>query len=138
MKVLIPSDNRDYVAELAAGYSQMGWQVATGAFNFDARAAQFDLIHFQWPEELTGWQPPREQRLKAIADNLEWWHGRCPSIVTAHNFYPHGYERNAAYKRLYEVFYQNCNCIHNYSECSRELILNEYSGVQPDSHVVTE
>src|SRR5579859_6988443 len=55
-RVLIPSDQRDWVINFAAAYQKLGFDVTTGAFNFDLEAAHPDVVHFLWPEELAGWK----------------------------------------------------------------------------------
>jgi glycosyltransferase involved in cell wall biosynthesis len=137
MKVLIPSDNRDFVAELIAAYHDLGWEVVTGAHNFDLCSAHYDLVHYQWPEELTEWKPPTERRLGEMAERLQWWQNRCPSIVTAHNYYPHGCEKNEAFKILYEMFYHKCSIVQHFSAISKRLACNEFAGARHDRHVIT-
>ena len=60
MKVLIPSDNRDFVAEMAGAYQEAGCEVVTGTFNFELGSADFDFVHYQWPEELSDGSRRRE------------------------------------------------------------------------------
>ena len=59
-RVLIPSDNPDFVRYLAEAYARARWEATVGKANFDLGTARFDRIHIQWPEELTGWQPPSD------------------------------------------------------------------------------
>jgi hypothetical protein len=137
MRVLIPSDNCDSVAELVHGYRNLGCDVVTGAFNFELEAARFDLIHYQWPEEFCAWNPPTDDRLREITAKLARWQDQCPSLITAHNYYLQGYEGNDQLKKLSCEFYARCSLIQHFSVASKNLICNEYAGARHDRHLVT-
>lgn len=137
MRVLIPSDNRDFVAELAEAYVAAGCDVVTGAFNFELGAGQFDLLHYQWPEEYCNWVPPTEKRLGEIVERLRWWAQRCPSIVMAHNLYPHGFDGDPMCRRLFDAFYEECSWTFHFSKASRDLVCSEYESARHDRHIVS-
>jgi glycosyltransferase involved in cell wall biosynthesis len=135
-RVLIPSDCRDFIDHWVRAYGGAGWDVVAGAYNFDLRAARFDLVHFQWPEELCVWKPPTEARLGQVIDGLLWWARQGPTIATANNYYPHGHEGHPLFRRLYNAFYRHCNFVIHYSEASRELARREFPDAGHERHVV--
>jgi glycosyltransferase involved in cell wall biosynthesis len=137
VKVLIPSDNRNFVEHWVSAYTQAGCEVVTGAFNFDLRSAYFDLVHYIFPEELCGWRPPTERRLQEISTALQWWQTRCPSIVIANNLYPNGYEGNKPFKALYELFYYHCSRILHFSSISKALVCTEFPSAQHNRHIIS-
>src|ERR1700693_5956085 len=136
MRILIPSDNCDFVDHFVSAYKSAGCEVVTGTHNFDLRSARFDLVHYQWPEELSGWTPPSRARLKQISEVIDWWQERSPSIVTVHNIYPHGFEGNESYKELYTLFYERCSWMLHFSSASRNLVCQEFASARHERHVV--
>src|SRR5262249_54149187 len=50
-RVLIPTDEPNFTLGLVEGYRSLGWDVVTGTENFKVRAAHYDVVHYQWPEE---------------------------------------------------------------------------------------
>lgn len=136
-RVLIPSDNRDFVAQLAAAYRQRGWEVATGTFNFALRTAAYDLVHLQWPEELSGWEPPSEKRIGELAALLEAWSAQARLLLTVHNLYPHRQGDDPAYRKLLEVFYAKVPHIAHFTEASRAAVLREFPMAAKQQHLVT-
>jgi glycosyltransferase involved in cell wall biosynthesis len=136
-RVLIPSDNRDFVRYLAQAYRDVGWEVAVGVGNFDLEAAEYDLVHLQWPEELCGWSPPGEERLAALVQRLEAWCARTRVVMTVHNIEPHRDGGNAMYRKLYTAFHERVPVQGHFTEASRESILRAYPGAAHARHVVT-
>src|SRR4051812_26845810 len=122
MRVLIPSDHRNWAEQWVTAYKNAGCEVVTGTFNFDHRSMQFDLIHYIFLEELCGWKPPSTTRLLEIEEGLQWWRDQCPSIATVNNVYPNGYEGNQAFEQLNQLFYRYCSRILHFSTASKELI----------------
>jgi glycosyltransferase involved in cell wall biosynthesis len=137
-KVLIPTDDQSCTTSgLADGYRSLGWEVATGALNFKLRAAHYDAVHYQWPEEYTGWQrPPKEHQIAEIEDCVKWWASRAASIFTVHNLYPHAGVGNPAFHDLYSCFYRHCHVISHFSHTSHRLVLEEFPDACKSRHVV--
>jgi glycosyltransferase involved in cell wall biosynthesis len=124
--VLIPSNEPNLIPYLVEGYQRLGIEAAAGAANFFLRSHSYDLLHILWPEELSGWRPPSPLQLKEIREAVEWWAARAPMMISVNNFYPHGYEGNAAYKELYEIFYSRCDRILHHSKASKRIINDEF------------
>ena len=136
-RVLIPSDNRDFAAYLAAAYRQAGWEVVVGAANFDFAGAKYDLVNFQWPEELSDWNPPSDSRLREITSQLDEWRRRSKLVLTVHNLRPHRSGDASNYQKLYEVFYQRMHVVAHFTETSRAAVTREFPSSSDTRHVVT-
>jgi glycosyltransferase involved in cell wall biosynthesis len=137
MRILIPSDNRDFVGELARAYREVGCDVVMGAGNFELGCADFDVVHFQWPEEYCDWRPPSEARLKEIVDRLIWWSQRTRTIISVHNLFPHGFPDDPQCERLFDAFYRMCTVLLHFSSISRKLVCDGFPGARHDRHRVT-
>jgi hypothetical protein len=84
-RVLIPTDEPCFTLGLVEGYRSLGWEVVTGTNNFRIRAAEFDVVHYQWPEEHCEWGVPSRSQLDEIQGHLRWWQERATTIATVHN-----------------------------------------------------
>ena len=135
-RVLLPSDQRDWIGNFAAGYTQLGWEVTTGAFNFDLESINPDVIHFNWPEELTGWRAPNAAQIDATIARLDRWAKRARMIVSVNNLYPHGQHASPIWHRLYTAFYERADVIHHFSHASRDMVRAEYPAIADRNHVV--
>lgn len=125
-RVLIPSDDAAFVTHLAKAYERAGYEVVVGTQNFFLRAARFDLVHYLWPEEFSGWKPPTESALAKIREALDWWSQNAETVFTVNNLYPHGYEGDARCQKLYEMFYERSLAIVHHSEASRALVAQHF------------
>ena len=81
MKILIAytasgtSDN-PFVRLLADGIRACGYEVVCSVEEFRSNAADYDIVHLQWPEELFRWKAPApadvdtlEQQLQTLKNN---------------------------------------------------------------------
>jgi glycosyltransferase involved in cell wall biosynthesis len=136
-RVLIPtSGNPGLLTPLAHAYARRGFEVVGGSENFFLRLAPFDLVHFQWPEEFSGWQPPDDQALARVSEALDWWTAHCPTVVTVHNFYPHLHHGDPRYHQLYRLFYERCSGIVHHSRISIEKINQEWPTTAQRRHTL--
>ena len=136
-RVLIPSDNRDFVGYLAAAYAARGWDAVVGMANFELMSSKFDLVHFQWPEEFSGWNPPDDARLAEIIARLETWSQRSRLLMTAHNLLPHRQAEHPQFRRLYDAFYQRIPLLAHFTEASRDAIQREFPIAAQTTNIVT-
>lgn len=136
-RVLIPSDNRDFVVYLAEAYREAGWDVVVGAANFDLAGGSFDLVHFQWPEELAGWKDPSDSRLAEVSARLDQWRQRAKLVLTAHNLRPHRNGAATSYRQLYDAFYERVHVVAHFTVASRDEVTKEYPLAANARHVVT-
>jgi glycosyltransferase involved in cell wall biosynthesis len=135
-RVLIPSDNFDFVANFAGGYRRLGYDVAAGRINFEMEAAEYEVVHFLWPEELTDWRPPTAERIDEVLARLDRWTRHSRIIFSVNNLYPHRHEKNPAFHRLYTGFYQRADVIHHFSNASCALVKDEFPSIAGRNHIV--
>src|SRR5438128_1662611 len=93
-RVLIPSDDRDFLQHLVRAYARAGHEVVVGALNFFVREARFHVVHYLWPEEFSGWRPPDDETLHRIRAAAEYWAENADTVMTVNNLWPHCYEGN--------------------------------------------
>jgi glycosyltransferase involved in cell wall biosynthesis len=132
--VLIPTNDDD--RGLIEAYRSLGWDVTVGAGHFKIRAPQYDVVHYQWPEEYSGWQVPTESQILEIDEHLRWWASQATNIFTVHNLYPHSGLHDPACHKLYSSFYRYCDVISHFSHTSHRLVLNEFPASHGRRHVV--
>src|SRR5262249_4247255 len=135
-RVLIPSDNFDWVANFVGGYREMGFDVAAGQLNFELESGEYDIVHLLWPEEFTGWGKPSAARIDAVLRRLDRWRGRARLIMSVSQLYPHRYPKDRLYHRLYSGFFERAEVIHHFSKASKELVCREYPDIAGRNHVV--
>jgi glycosyltransferase involved in cell wall biosynthesis len=135
-RVLIPSNNFDFVANLAIGYRSLGFDAIGGQVNFELETGDFDVIHIQWPEEFTDWRAPTPAQLERVLARLDRWAKRSRLIVTVHNLYPYWYDKNPLCHQLYSGFYARAEVIHHFSQVSKHLVCGEYPSIAGRNHVV--
>jgi glycosyltransferase involved in cell wall biosynthesis len=133
-RVLIPTDDDD--PGLIEGYRSYGWDVAIGTGNFGLRASHYDVVHYQWPEEYSGWHVPSKEKIAEIDERLRWWSSRATNIFTVHNLYPHYGVGQPACHELYSCFYRHCHLISHFSQTSRRMVLEEFPAARHARHVV--
>ena len=95
MKILIVykssglSDN-PFVRLLAEGIRACGFEVVCSAAEFWHNAAAYDIVHFQWPEELFGWSYPSPGQVAELGERLRMLREQgIPIVYTRHNTLPH-------------------------------------------------
>lgn len=137
LRILIPSDNQDFIVHWARAYARYGCEIVVGRFNFDLRTSTHDLVHVQWPEELSCWSRPSRECLQSLFMSLDHWNAQAKVLLTVHNFYPHGCEGDPTYHELYDGFYRRASVVHHFSNASRELVCAEFPGARERCHIVT-
>src|SRR6516165_5005709 len=135
-RVLIPSDHRDWLVHWVNAYVRAGWEVATGQYSFELPGAKSDLVHYLWAEELCRWQVPSPERLEQTINQMRWWERHCPTIATVSNFYPHGFEGNAEFKKLFSAYYRHCSLVLHFSPILMRKVRDEFPGAQHDRHLL--
>jgi beta-1,4-mannosyltransferase len=135
-RILISTDEPNFSLGLVEGYRAAGCEVVTGTANFRLRAANYDVVHHQWPEEFSGWRAPSAREIDQVRQHLEWWRDRAFNIFTVNNLYPHELDHDAACHELYSNFYRYCQVITHYSRTSLEMVLSEFPAAHAARHVV--
>src|SRR5712691_12685005 len=111
-KVLIPSDNFDFVANFAVGYRKNGFDAAAGRINFELETGDFDIVHILWPEEFTDWRLPTSAQVDEVLARLDRWAKRSRLIITVNNLYPHRNGKDPLFHRLYTGFFKRAEVVH--------------------------
>jgi glycosyltransferase involved in cell wall biosynthesis len=135
-RVLIPSDNFDFVANFVGGYRELGFEVTGGQINFELGTAEFGIVHLLWPEEFTGWAVPTSEKVDAVFRRLDYWAKRSRLIISVNNLYPHRFHKNPNFHRLYTGFYARSEVIHHFSHASKKLVCREYPSIAGRNHIV--
>ncbi|HEV7866751.1 MAG TPA: glycosyltransferase [Chthoniobacteraceae bacterium] len=136
-RVLIPSDNREIIGHLAAAYRRRGWDAVVGVNNFAWDFATYDLVHLQWPEELSGWEPPSQARIAEISARLDYWNQQARLLLTVHNVRPHLHGDHSAYTALFEAVYARVPVLAHFTDTSRRLVESAFPQSAAQSNVVT-
>ncbi|MDB4388025.1 hypothetical protein N9Z03_01285 [Akkermansiaceae bacterium] len=100
-------------------------------------AAQFDVVHIQWPEALFNWLEPTAEELHLLEDTIRRWkqHGTT-IVVTIHNEFPHGRDTDV-FRRLYEIVYRAADGFIHLGESSILLLERRFaSEIEGKSHRV--
>ncbi len=133
MKILIVykmsglSDN-PFVRLLAEGIRACGCEVTCSVDEFWDHTADYDIVHFQWPEEVFGWSYPDSNQLAALADRLTKLSSRgIPIVYTRHNTRPH--VGNREIMEAYRLLETAATAVVHLGNYSREEFLATY----PDS-----
>src|SRR6266478_1975414 len=135
-RILISTDEPNFTLGLVEGYRAAGCEVVTGTANFRLRAANYDIVHHQWPEEFSGWRAPSPREIDQVRQHLEWWRHRAFNILTVNNLYPHELDRDPACHELYSNFYRYCQVVTHYSRTSLKMVLEESPAAHAARHVV--
>src|SRR5262249_18488806 len=98
--------------------------------------SDYDVLHYQWPEEYSGWKMPDRDRLINIKGRLKWWSSRATNIFSVNNLYPHNGIGDPAYHELYSYFYTHCDVISHSSKASRQSVLDEFPAARSAKHVL--
>jgi glycosyltransferase involved in cell wall biosynthesis len=67
---------------------------------------------------------------------MRWWERHCPTIATVSNFYPHGFEGNAEFKKLFSAYYRHCSLVLHFSPILMRKVRDEFPGAQHDRHLL--
>src|SRR5262245_50359016 len=135
-RVLIPSDNFDFVANFVRGYNEAGFDAVGGHINFELEAGDFDVVHLLWPEEFTGWNLPTAAQVDSVLRRLDRWAKRSHLIISVNNLYPHRDPKDPLFHRLYTGFYKSAEVIHHFSQASKNLVCREYPSIAGRNHIV--
>jgi hypothetical protein len=134
--VLVPSDEPEWVGNFAEGYRACGYDVVAGKVNFQLQGFEPTIVHLLWPEEFTDWVPPSQKQIDEISATLDRWSRRAPLIFTVSNLYPHLYQKNEMFHKLYSTFYEKADVIHHLSHAAKAIVCSEYPAISDKNHIV--
>jgi len=91
----------------------------------------YDIIHFQWPEEVIGWTCSDPDTIRRLEERIRFFRsGGTRFIYTRHNIRPH--YANKIISRAYDVIESQSDIIVHMGRFSRDEFLTKY----PDSQNV--
>lgn len=123
--ILIASESRNpYVAEISNGLLAF-FQVRRSVKDFLYKKGKYDIIHIQWPEELTSWSIPTEESFQKVEDALKYWSSKAKVVVTRHNILPNK-NQPLKYVPLYDLVYSYADAIIHLGEWSLQEFNREY------------
>ena len=92
MKVLIVFENKNtdnlFVPILCKGLEGIDIEVESSVEKFWANDTFYDIIHFQWPEEITGWNNQHADKIQLLEERIAYLKKRgtkfIPATIPAH------------------------------------------------------
>ena len=132
MRVLIVfrdeiSDNL-FVSTLCKGIKEEGINISHSLNRFWNDDSFFDIIHFQWPEELAGWTIQDVNIIEKLKKRLAFFKHRGTKIVyTRHNLHPH--YNSPVLSDVYDIIERSADLIVHMGEFSK----NQYESENPHS-----
>ena len=119
LKILVATEDLTFSVSLSHAYKALGHEVSAGLPELYLGLRDFDLIHFHWPEELTGWaMPPSTRAVRRVLDRIDALKPQTKMVCTVHNLLPHA-DRGGESEALYTAFYARMDVIGHFSESSR-------------------
>ena len=96
MKVLIVFENKNvdnlFVPILCRGLQAKGIDVEVSVEEFWTDDIFYDIIHFQWPEEITGWNNQYTPKIQFLEERIAFLKKQGSKFIyTRHNSRPHYY-----------------------------------------------
>ncbi len=136
MKILVATDDLTFSVSLSHAYKALGHEVSAGLPELYLCLRDFDLIHFHWPEELTGWaMPPSPRAVRRLLDRMDALKPQTKMVCTVHNLLPHA-DRGGESEALYAAFYARMDLVGHFSESSRTAVLSSFSAIPAEKHIV--
>lgn len=135
MKVLIVFEEKNvdnlFVPILCNGIRNTGIEVDCSVEKFWNENRFYDIIHFQWPEEIVGWNNENADKIQKLKERIAFLKNRGTKFVyTRHNSRPHYY--NAITYTAYDIIESSCDMIVHMGQFS----YNEFKQQYPHSHNV--
>lgn len=134
MKVLVVFDKNPngnpFVRQLIEGLQQeTDCEIVCSAKRFWSDAEAFDVIHFQWPEEIFDWHWPDDEQLTQLETRLRELKAKGIKLIyTRHNTRPH--HGNPQIERGYQLIEQYADAIAHMGEYSKAEFMQEYPSSQ--------
>lgn len=134
MKVLIVFEDKNvdnlFVPILCKGLQALGVEVESSVEKFWTEDT-YDIVHFQWPEEIVGWNNQNVDKFQQLKERITFLKNRGTKFVyTRHNSRPHYY--NAITYTAYDIIESSCDTIVHMGQFS----YNEFKQQHPQSHNV--
>lgn len=91
----------------------------------------YDIIHFQWPEELVGWTCKDPDVIRRLKERIDFFRSRGTHFIyTRHNIHPH--YANDIISRVYDIIESESDTVVHMGHYSQTEFIQKY----PDSRNV--
>lgn len=129
MKVLIVFENKNvdnlFVPILCQGLQTTGIEIESSVEKFWCDDTFYDIIHFQWPEEIVGWNNQYADKVQLLEERIQFLKKRGTKFVyTRHNSRPHYY--NATTYAAYDTIESSSDIIVHMGQFSYNEFKNQY------------
>lgn len=129
MKVLIVFENKNtdnlFVPILCKGLEGIDIEVESSVEKFWANDTFYDIIHFQWPEEITGWNNQHADKVQLLEERIAYLKKRGTKFIyTRHNSRPHYY--NAITYTAYNIIESSCDMVVHMGQFSYDEFKQQY------------
>ena len=136
MNILVATEDLTFSVSLSHAYKAAGHNVSAGLPELYLGLRDFDLIHFHWPEELTGWaMPPSPRAMRRVLARMDALKPATKMVCTVHNLLPHA-DRGGESEALYTAFYERMDVIGHFHETSRAAVAARYAHIPASKHLV--
>ena len=136
MNVLVATEDLTFSVSLSQAYKAAGHEVSAGLPELYLGLRPFDLIHFHWPEELTGWaMPPSPRAMARVLARIDALKPHSRMVCTVHNLLPHA-DRGGGSLALYRAFYERMDVVGHFHESSRAAVAARFPEIPAAKHLV--
>lgn len=119
-----------FVPILCEGIRQQGIDVNCSLRDFWESDKRYDIIHFQWPEEVVGWNCHEWSAIEKLEQRIKYFRSHGSRFVyTRHNICPH-YNSNEVIRAAYEIIESCSDVIVHMGHFSRD----EFRDKRPKAH----
>ena len=115
-----------YVEELESIFHKIGVKPILSDTDFWEKTGNYQVIIFQWPEELVHWHIPSDKEIEKLNKTLLFWADKSKIIVTRHNIIPHHCDGSDQYKKLYTLMYSFADAVIHLGEFSKKQYLKTF------------
>ena len=133
--LIVFRDNGDtdnlFVPILCDAIRTTGIDVRCSTNEFWESDTSYDIIHFQWPEEVMGWNGDDPDKIRRLEERIAFFRSKGARFVyTRHNIRPHYI--NEMIGRAYDIIEEQSDVVVHMGRYS----LNEFAARHPDSRNV--
>ena len=117
-----------FVPILCDAIRMAGIDVRCSTKEFWESDTDYDIIHFQWPEEVIGWTCSNPDTIRRLEERILFFRSRGTRFIyTRHNVRPH--YANEIISRAYDIIESQSDIVVHMGRFSRDEFLTRY----PDS-----
>ena len=116
---------RTLMESITSQHKDVSWGYGLSAF-WDERILEYDIIHIHWPDIFTWYNDPNLTNAIVFEERLKYIKSKGIKVITTcHNLKPH-YSDNEIRIQVYDIAYNNSDCIIHLGKFSLELFEKKY------------